>query len=379
MGAQAAGMSLADLCDRVLTVGHRPTVAGLSYSGESPGPEPMISETMRSRSSARAELDDHLAALLAHLDLHAGRELLREDLLDLAHARCSRSWASPSRPSGRPSEPRGSDAPAPRSRGPRGPQRPRGARGSSAPRRRRARAAPVRARPGSSPSVSSCWTSRGSCSRRIVFAMCDRDTPTRSASSSCLRPRSSRSCPEGLGQLDRTEVLAMDVLDQGLAQDVRVVGIAHHDRDRRQSRLLGRPRRRSPATSSYADRRPCARRSAGGCPTSRIEAASEASASSANMGPGLLRVRGDRVDRHLEQPARELPRLGRARDQRRQPSTESTSLRHHSPPLRNSRHRRFGGSSSSSSVAPMSATAGCGSASAPPLDAGGPAGSEGVT
>src|SRR5207344_3559672 len=54
----------------------------------------------------------------------------------------------------------------------------------------------------------------------------------------------------------------------------------------------------------------------------------------------------------VDQPRR-LPRLGSSRDQSREPPPEPTSLGHHSPPLRNSRQRRFGSVPSSCSVAPI--------------------------
>ena len=65
---------------------------------------------------------------------------------------------------------------------------------------------------------------------------------------------------------------------------------------------------------------------------------------------GLLGVRPDRVHRHLEQTG-SLSGLGGPGDQRRQPPAQTTSLRHHSPPLRNSRHRRL--APSCRSVAPI--------------------------
>src|SRR5439155_25338104 len=69
---------------------------------------------------------------------------------------------------------------------------------------------------------------------------------------------------------------------------------------------------------------------------------------------GLLRIRRHGVDRYLHQPRGGLTSLGRARDQRRQASTEPPAFRHHWPPLRNSRHRRFGAFPPSCNVSPIS-------------------------
>src|SRR5204862_395877 len=69
---------------------------------------------------------------------------------------------------------------------------------------------------------------------------------------------------------------------------------------------------------------------------------------------GLLRIRRHGVDRYLHQPRGGLTGLGRTRDQRRQASTEPAAFRHHWPPLRNSRHRRFGAFPPSCNVSPMS-------------------------
>jgi hypothetical protein len=57
-------------------------------------------------------------------------------------------------------------------------------------------------------------------------------------------------------------------------------------------------------------------------------------------GPGLLRIGGDRVDGDFEQTGG-LPRLRGSWDQCGQAAAQSTSFGHHSPPLRNSRHRRL--------------------------------------
>ena len=55
-----------------------------------------------------------------------------------------------------------------------------------------------------------------------------------------LEPQLLEQLPERLGELDRAQVLAMDVLDQRLTQRVGVVGVADHDRDRGQPGELGR-------------------------------------------------------------------------------------------------------------------------------------------
>ena len=149
----------------------------------------------------------------------------------------------------------------------------------------------------------------------------------------------------------------MDVLDQRLAQEVGVVGVAQHDRDRREARHLRRP---EPALARdqlvagltglpHDDRLEDA--------DLRIEAASALISSSSKRVRGCFGLGATALTGTSSSPELALARLGRARDQRGQASTETTSFRHHSPPLRNSRHRRLACPSSSSRVAPMSATA----------------------
>src|SRR5205823_10803046 len=163
--------------------------------------------------------------------------------------------------------------------------------------------------------------------------------------------------PEGLGELDRTKVLTMDVLDQRLSQGVAVVAVADYHGDRGQTRQPGGAETSFPGdqlvgrvTRSANDHRlkdpdlPDRRRQR--LDRLVIEAR-----------PRLTRVRSDRVQRNLQETARPLAGLGRAGDQRRQPSTQPPTFRHHSPPLRNSRQRRRRGASSFSSVAPIPAAA----------------------
>ena len=58
--------------------------------------------------------------------------------------------------------------------------------------------------------------------------MWERETPTRSASSSCFRPELVQELAEGLAELDRVQVLAVDVLDEGFPEQVGVVGVPQH-------------------------------------------------------------------------------------------------------------------------------------------------------
>ena len=172
-------------------------------------------------------------------------------------------------------------------------------------------------------------------------------------SSSCLSPSSPSSALNASACSIGFEILAVDVLDQRFTQEVGILrnpeGRSGRSPVRPPSRRAGVALRRSARTArprSADDERlqdpDLPDRRGEGRDGLVVEA-----------GPWLLRVRRDRVDRHLHQSRRGLTRLGRARDQRRQPSTEPPSLRHHWPPLRNSRHRRFG-ASSSCNVAPMS-------------------------
>ena len=116
-------------------------------------------------------------------------------------------------------------------------------------------------------------------------------------------------CPERLGELDRAEVLAVDVLDQRLAQEVRVVGIAQDHGDGRQAGDLGRPQPALPRDQLV----PVARLA----DHDRLQDADlpDRGRQGADLllvpvGAGLLRVRGDGVHRHLEQPGALSPASG---------------------------------------------------------------------
>ena len=87
-------------------------------------------------------------------------------------------------------------------------------------------------------------------------------------------------------------------------------------------------------------------------PTSRIDAASDLISSSSQRVRGCFGLGVDGVHRYLEEPVEALTGLRSAGDERRQSPSKPTSFRHHSPPLRNSRHRRFRESSSSSKRGP---------------------------
>ena len=54
-----------------------------------------------------------------------------------------------------------------------------------------------------------------------------------------LQPELVQELSEGLAQLDRVEVLAMDVLDECFSEQVRVIRIPQDDRDGGQPRQLG--------------------------------------------------------------------------------------------------------------------------------------------
>ena len=104
--------------------------------------------------------------------------------------------------------------------------------------------APSRARPWpslSSPPSSSSRVSSGSSSRRIRLETAGRLRPTRRASSSLLRPRSSTSAAQALRLLDRVEVLANHVLDQRRLQPLGFGLVADDRRDLVEARLPRRP------------------------------------------------------------------------------------------------------------------------------------------
>ena len=107
---------------------------------------------------------------------------------------------------------------------------------------RRCRWAPSRARPWpslSSPDSSSSSASSGSSSRRIRLETAGRLRPTRRASSSLVRPRSSTRAAQALRLLDRVEVLADHVLDQRRLQALGLGLVADDRRHLLQAGLLG--------------------------------------------------------------------------------------------------------------------------------------------
>ena len=95
----------------------------------------------------------------------------------------------------------------------------------------------------------------------------------------------------------------MDVLDQGIAQEILVVGVAQHDGDGGEARRLRRSQAPLPRDQLVAavvrpphDERlqdPDLSDRRGECRERLV----------VEVGPGLLRVRRDRVDRHIDEPA----------------------------------------------------------------------------
>ena len=178
-------------------------------------------------------------------------------------------------------------------------------------------------------SARSCCVSSGSCSSRIVFAMCDRDTPTRSASSSCFSPSSSRSA--GTPRRARSGRGPPGGCSRSA---LRAGGRRRRCRAARPARSRDRPTlaarsRRSPAMSSYP--LSPARRTTIGCrmPTSRIEAASDAISSSSKwvrgcFGLGATAFTGTSSSPETTSPASGAP--GISADSPRPVHLASTSL-----------------------------------------------------
>ena len=107
------------------------------------------------------------------------------------------------------------------------------------------------------PSATAAWTTSSRSSRRSVFATVERARPTRAARSSWENPNSSISCRIGARRLDRVEILALEVLDEGELELLAVGQLADDGRDAleagrlaRRGRVARRPRagsrRRSP-------------------------------------------------------------------------------------------------------------------------------------
>src|SRR5206468_2426102 len=114
---------------------------------------------------------------------------------------------------------------------------------------------------------------------------------------------------ERLGLLDRVQILSVDVLDQRFAEEVGIPRIPKDDRDARQSGRL-----RGPEASLSGDELvpPIPR-------TTHDERLQDPDLPDRRCqgrdglvvepGPWLLRIRRDRVDRHLHQSRRGLTRL----------------------------------------------------------------------
>ena len=162
------------------------------------------------------------------------------------------------------------------------------------------------------PSVSSCWTSSGSWSSRIVFAMCDRDTPTRSASSSCFSPSSSRSCrnasASSIGPRSSRWMFSISASRSVSAS----LGVPHHHRDRGQAGHLGGAQAALPRDQLVAARRTCGPRwAAGSRPRgSRRPATSIASSSKCVrgcLGLGLTALTGTSSSPASPSPASGAP------------------------------------------------------------------------
>ena len=123
---------------------------------------------------------------------------------------------------------------------------------------------------------------------------------------------------EGLGELDRVEVLTMDVLDEGLAEGLRVVALPDHRGHGRETGELGGPQ--TPLAGDQLEAVP------GLAHHDRLEDPYLADRHRQCLegvvlegGPRLTWVRSNRLHGDLEQPET-LP-LDRAGEQRRKPAT----------------------------------------------------------
>jgi hypothetical protein len=93
----------------------------------------------------------------------------------------------------------------------------------------------------------------GSLRRRSAFATVARSLPTRSATSSCVRPKSSLQVPIGLGLFENRQVAALHVLDEREEEVVAVRDALAHD-----DRHLGEPREARRADAPFAREDPVA-------------------------------------------------------------------------------------------------------------------------
>ena len=207
------------------------------------------------------------------------------------------------RAGGRPPRPRGPTVPRPPLGGRAAPGRPGPA----------CRAGPGRGRPTAAPSATSFWTAGGSWNRRSVLVTAARLLPTRWRDLVVGEVELLDQLLVGRRLLEWVEVLAMEVLHQGLLEEV----VSSTSRTRAgivwsPARLAAR-HRRSPAMSSYSSSPAGRTRTGWSTPTSRIDAVSDASASSSKCAPGLVGVGLDAADRHLRQRGARLaaaPRSG---------------------------------------------------------------------
>jgi len=90
----------------------------------------------------------------------------------------------------------------------------------------------------------------GSCSSRIVFATCERETPSRSASVSCLRPSSSRSSRKASASSTGLRFSRWMFSMSASAQRLRVVALAQDDGHGGKAGELGRAEPSLPAMTS---------------------------------------------------------------------------------------------------------------------------------
>ena len=136
------------------------------------------------------------------------------------------------------------------------------------------------------------------------------------------------------GLLERVELLALEVLDQRLLERGAVVGARARARGSSAARPGAPPASVAPPRSARSRRPPPARAPAAARPTSRIESASDAERLLVEVLARLIRVRPDRRDRDLLEPAarRLRCRPSPGRDQRAESPTQPAGSRHGSPP-----------------------------------------------